>query len=466
MNALINWIRNNPLTLAAGIVAIASLVVMIWFMLGSGELRDNLEREAQAINKLRGYRPVQVDLPPSGPGETAVQASNVMVNAEAIERVQAINGQMAQQSQAVIDAAIQFNQQGLLEGQPLAYGETPVNIARTPMLQGLFPEPANDSIPYRARDTYRAAFPAMLGRWAEGQPGYRLNASMPPSPEEIAARIAEVEADLFQEGERGQLDEAAIEHEQRTKRAALIQLLKERAQQIHVYANTFEQTLPFQIGAWSLGTGQPQQIELWEAQMQLWIQQDLVAAIALANRVWEDAASSSEGTSVINAPVKRIIAMSALPGYVGIHSMGGMGQRLAGSASAGRGGNSFSAAGAGRGGQGSATNSPSNRNFFVAPTGRVSNSMYDVRHALLSIHADVEQIDAIFNALSRINFMTVVDVTMSDVDEAGPDGLAGGYFYGSADVVQLDLVIECVFLRAWTTPLMPEETQDYLGLGS
>ncbi|MEQ9461404.1 MAG: hypothetical protein RIG82_10690 [Phycisphaeraceae bacterium] len=468
MNALINWVRSNPLTLVAGIVAIVSLGVMVWFMLGSAELRDELRSEARAIDKLRSYRPVQVELPPSAPGEKAYEASNVMVNAQAIERVKAINNQMASQAQSVIDAAIRFNRDGMLEDQPVMFGQAPANLARGPILNGLFPAFANDSVPYRARDVYRASFPALLTAWTPDGPAWRLDAGTPPSQEEIAGRISEVEADLFQEGDRSQADEQAIQHEIRSKRAALIQLLRERAQMIHVYAETNPQFMPFQIGAWVMGTGQPQPLELWEAQMQLWIQQDIVAAIAWANRVWEDGSDGSDsGQSVIIAPIKRLLGINVIPGYVGIHTVGGMGQAQALAGATGprnsRSAGGFSTGGASSSG-GSATSPPTNRNFYASPTGRVSNSLYDVRHATLSLHVDVAQIPRVFEAFSRINFMTVIDCAMSDVDEYGPDGLAGGYYYGTADVVQLDLVVESVFLRQWTLPLMPEEAKDYIGI--
>lgn len=466
MNALINWIRNNPLSLVAIIVSSVSLIVMIWFMIGSGALKDELGESAKAIRKLQSYRAVQVDLPPSKPGESGYQASGVMVNQEAIDQVKKINQQMASESQKVIQAARSFNQATRLNGWTLKFGDHDANLQRTEMLEGLFSS-SNDSLAYRSRDVYRQAFIDMLKPWRPEGPAWRLDAGPPPSPDEINARIAEVEADLFQDADRGGQDEAAARFELQQKRNALLMLFQENAQSIHVYAPTDPALMPFQIGAWINGTGKPDMVTLWEAQMQLWIQQDLAAAIAWANRVWENADPSGEGgSSVINAPIKRLLSMGVVQGYVGTHTAGGMGQFASGDS--GRGGMSRFNPGSGgnaRGG-GQTTRQPSDRNFHVSPTGRVSNSMYDVRHATLSIFADARQLPRVFESFSKVNFMTVIDCQVQDVDEFGPDGLASGYFYGDADVVRVDLVIECVFLRNWTSRLMPDEAKGYVGIAT
>ncbi|QDU70922.1 hypothetical protein [Mucisphaera calidilacus] len=474
MNALINWIRNNPLSLVAILVSVASLVVMTWFMIGSGGLRDQLSQQAQAIKKLRSYRAVQVSLPPSKPGEQGYEASGVMVNAQAIEKVEAINQQMDRQSRLVGELALNFNRGTVNNADVrLMFGSVAAGLERRPMRERLFPRTGSDSDAYAAREDYLRAFRDMLGPWSPDGPAWRLDAGNPPSPEEIAARIGEVEADLFQDSDRGQLDEAAIQHEMETKRIALLQLFKEKAESIHVYTAFTPDLMisPFQIGAWAQGTMKPDMLTLWEAQMELWIQQDLVAAIAWANRVWE--ASSLEGgtgTSVINAPVKRLLGITVIPGYVGTHTAGGMGQtaviNTGGSRSRGGGFMGSSAGMGGRGGQGggASEHGPTDRNFFVSPTGRLSNSMYDVRHAAITLHVDAKQLPRVFESFSRINFMTVIDCSMQDVDEFGPEGYAGGFYYGDADVIRVDLVIECVFLRQWTTTLMPDEAKAYVGV--
>jgi hypothetical protein len=59
--------------------------------------------------------------------------------------------------------------------------------------------------------------------------------------------------------------------------------------------------------------------------------------------------------------------------------------------------------------------------------------------------------------------MTVLDCQVQDVDEYA--ALLEGYVYGSGDAVRVDMLIETIWLRDWTVPLMPAEVKQALGLG-
>ena len=100
------------------------------------------------------------------------------------------------------------------------------------------------------------------------------------------------------------------------------------------------------------------------------------------------------------------------------------------------------------------------RNFLLNPTGRVSNSLYDVRMAEVSLIVDSQQIPRLFNALTQLNFITPLVQGIRSVDQA--EALEqGGYVYGNnVDVVQLDLQLESLWLRRWTTGHADAEAVD------
>ena len=106
---------------------------------------------------------------------------------------------------------------------------------------------------------------------------------------------------------------------------------------------------------------------------------------------------------------------------------------------------------------------PISANFYTGPSGRVSNSLFDVRHVRVEMIADAQQLPIIFEAFAKVNLMTVLEVEITDIDEY--DAIRDGYLYGPADAVKADLIIETIWLRDWTQQLMPEVVRQYLGIG-
>jgi len=100
--------------------------------------------------------------------------------------------------------------------------------------------------------------------------------------------------------------------------------------------------------------------------------------------------------------------------------------------------------------------------FSMSPTGRRSNGMYDVWHVTLDVHIDLAQLTTFVNALSETNFMTVLNVQLSDLDEY--ELLREGYFYGQGDMVRAQIVVETLWFRDWTVGMMPNDIKIDLGL--
>jgi hypothetical protein len=118
----------------------------------------------------------------------------------------------------------------------------------------------------------------------------------------------------------------------------------------------------------------------------------------------------------------------------------------------------------GRGGRGASTPSTNDEDQLKVYTGRNQqpNDAFDVRYAEMTVIASSEKLPALFDALGKTNYMTVVDVDLEQVSVE--EALLNGYYYGEDHVVRAHLKIETVWLRAWTKDLMPDPVKTTLGI--
>ncbi|MBL4809793.1 MAG: hypothetical protein JKY43_07020 [Phycisphaerales bacterium] len=112
---------------------------------------------------------------------------------------------------------------------------------------------------------------------------------------------------------------------------------------------------------------------------------------------------------------------------------------------------------------GPSTPDPTNSTVTKSYTGRTGGdmgSLYDIRYVDLTIIASSKDLPAVFDALGKTNYMTVIDADLSQVNVW--DALANGYFYGDDHLVRAELTIETVWLRSWTKDLMPKSIRTSL----
>ncbi len=438
MRYVIAWVKANPWTLASALVVLVCLGINGWLFSAGSAFREKLEARSREIQKIRGYmsRPVEVPADkPNAPPETV----NTVVNTMVIDQLSAIYGKINDEYEKLFKLAVEVNQQN-----------------HEVLAEGLFPSTDNPGLPFDARQMYVNAFEQILRPYDPDVSGPRLNAGMPPTQEEIGFTLQQFE-EGYVEMRNGQLTPQERDELEEEKKKRLIEILRGRAESLNLYAipDRRSQEFPFQIAAWA-GQDRPEMYQLWEGQLELWIQEDIARAIAIANRV------TDANANIINAPVKRLLKVEVIPGYVGLHTLGGaVGQpgSTRGSTGAQRGDGSYPPP------FGGLTNDVDQRvsdNFHVGPTGRVSNALYDVRHARVVAVVDFQKLPELFRALSRVNFMTVLNMQVTDVDEY--DALAEGFVYGSSDAVEVDMVIETLWMREWTEPLMPDKTREYVGI--
>jgi hypothetical protein len=248
---------------------------------------------------------------------------------------------------------------------------------------------------------------------------------------------------------------------------------------------------PFYIEPWADSDQPPTPDQLWEGQNHLWILRDIMSTITRFNRVGQndveaiapDGTPRKEPASVVNSPIKRLGKLHTLSGYVGLHNTGAA---LGGEDDAEFASSSFTSGSSDFGNSSPGDVFPGDtaeivpsiypspplelapkdptidapEHFGITPTGRVSNSVFDVRHTQLIIDIEAARLPAFIEALHDTNFMTVVKAKITDLDEY--ELLREGYVYGHSDVVQAELIVESLWFRNWTKELMPKIVQEKL----
>ncbi len=468
MKSVIGWIKSNVITVISTLLILLSLGVIGWAWNRGSAVAGKASSELQKmVSKLDSYSRVTVPFPPADVDAPPEDISGVTINQATLKRLDEVYGKMTREYQRVMDLILSHNQRG--------HGL---------LVPGVLPTSEASHLRHEARAAYRQAFIDMMEPYDESNPdAARLNATSGLNPAELQFELQRLEEGFRPSGYGGvggavgamtEADRRALEG-QKTERA--LEMLTERARQAHIYADTniYSPAFPFQVGQWSLTTGLPTLEQIWEGHLELWVQQDIVKAIAKANHV-ED-----PKRSIIEAPVKRLISITVIPGYVGITSQGGMNVQGADRSNAAGMGMGYGMPGMGMDmgygdmgmpGMGSTDSTPTvsagspdeplGVNFYLSPSGRYSNAIYDVKHARVVMIVDYQQLPELFNAINEVNFMSVLDCEIQDVDEY--EALREGFVYGPGDAVKVDMLIESIWLREWTTPLMPKEIKQQLGL--
>ncbi|MCC6579733.1 MAG: hypothetical protein IT440_04775 [Phycisphaeraceae bacterium] len=428
MKLALHWIKANPIAVVAVFLCVGSLVSLFVVHAQGSAFVKRVQDRNSVVDQIQRLGATDVTLPSANLDQQA-RREKIAVNKAAITDLESIYHAMNDEYRRIFDRAVQWN-----------------HDRHNVLVPNLFPSPGNQTwLLTNARDEYTKALAEMFLYYTANAWYPRLNAGGPLPQEKLAQAIDGATSDylstIFPRKDESQLSgEQKAELAQR-RRAAMLATLQTHASQIHIYAqkDSGQAEYPFFTGGWTAtiaSGGQPPIETVWEGQMELWVQQDIVQTLQDTNNV------SDKQHSVLDAPIKRLIRIEPDPGYVGITSSGG-----------------FNTAGR------SLNNSGEKKlpdDFTAAPTGRKSNTIYDVRHVRVHCYVDYQQLPDFFEQLSKINFMTVLEVKLSDVDEY--EDLAKGYLYGHGDIVQASILIETLWLREWTAKLMPEGVQKQLGI--
>ncbi len=529
MKNALDWIKSNPISVAAAAVAVVGLVVFAYFYViaAPGWSKNRSAALAEPLQKQNAL-PESVPLPNEDPNAEP-DNHTIVVNQKVIESVKTIYNDIRRQYDTILNDT----------GNKNAAQHRGVLLGRG----AIWPDNLNFSLGQRAKEDYLLQHAALFTYGKdEGWNMPSMVASNPPHPTQIQRTLARTAFNFINSigvtsaGELTQTQAELLYAEQRT---VLMSMLTTRARQIHLYVdlprdqdifapeeedlepggtgefdgigllpsgpgggineqpgNAYPAGYPFRLDAWAFASDEPEPDEIWEAQVKLWIIRDIMRAIHEMNNVGETVAVTrptgevvQEPASAINSPIKRLLRLDPLPGYVGLHTVGGVPEpnqvgpggsdtdsgfgsptEFGGDLGLGSPATRFDPGGdTGDSGTKASVypNPPSDltipedpteaapEHFGITPTGRVSNSAFDVRHTRLIIDIEWDKLPAFIEQLRKTNFMTVVKANLQDIDEYQVLR-EGGYVYGDADVVRAELIVESLWFRNWTAEYMPK----------
>jgi len=428
MKEYLRLAMSYPITIVSIVVMLICLIWLYMIQAAGTAFINQMRGQQSEIRRVETLMAQSVIIPPERPDQPQRRLS-IAINQVAIDQLTQTYEKMDQEAAAIFNLAVDIN-----------------NAGHLPIDDNLFPSTEDTATPFEAKFKYQDSFDDMLLPYSPNSLLPRLNAGSPM----VMARISEA----MEREERQFLDNnllaiqnvAQLSPQEQLqladrKNKIMIDMLQNHANSIHIYASRDRNSAdyPFHVGEWSKRPVSPTMDQIWEGQMGLWMQQDLVEAIARANGV------SETGRSVLSAPVKRLLKMTVVPGYVGITTTGGL-------TSSGTVSKEY-------------TNRPDNPmpdDFSIAPTGRRSNAIFDVRHIRLHAHMDFQKMGRFFDTLAKVNFATVLHVSIKQVDEY--QELSRGFVYGEGDVVEVNALIETIWLRRWTLRYMPARTREELNI--
>lgn len=445
MKNVLDWIKHNVITVIAIGIVLVSLVLIYLTHTGKQAVRDSMSAVSTTLAKVDGAKSSRVTIPPRSPDEPP-RPIQIPINQASIEKLKEAYDRMNEEHNDIRRLTLEFN-----EG-------TGDNRHR-PIIDGLFPDPGNDPIkPYDGREAFIERFPELLAS---------IGGELRMSVQDADAMVIRLKREYLQRNFTPPLrleDEGTLNTEAKAKlRQAvvegLVKGLQDHAKGAHVYVDNItvnSADFPFHVPPW-LFNATIEKLEMhqfWELQMLLWIQQDIARAIAITNRVGDPK------SNVINSPIKRLLRLRVADGYVGINAPGA----VRGGAQDFQVGTNNGAAATSQALLTANPDRPLQENYNISPTGRLSNVVYDVRHVTLSMVVDYRELPIFIENLARVNFMTVLHMTAKDVDEY--DALTDRYVYGTGDAVQVDMVIETIWLREWTRKYMPASVKADLGVAA
>ncbi|MHC5028050.1 MAG: hypothetical protein ACYTGR_14955 [Planctomycetota bacterium] len=431
MSPVITWVKSNVYTCIFIVVMIAAAVTMpIVAGKMNASVREENESRANKLSQIEKIRKTQV-------GDLEANVTTLLVNDKAIqhlrERVEAQGGD----ADAVFEAAIEHNRKG-----------------RGVLNTELFPDPPPSRVevlPKLFHEELTAAYDDLLSDVRAGTPpDAAVIAEFLERRQEqfLSSNLAGEGIDSLSDEDRAQLVENMT--------GARVGRYVEKAQDMKFYASADVLGLPM------YEQRRYDQWELFDWQWNYWVHEDLLRGIEAANAKHE---------SVVDAPVKRIIS-------VGIRVGEPLGAPSAAPSGGGGGGGTgmtmgFGSGGGGGGGGGAANKTaapatplnPSAEavlNYAESISGRSTNPLYDVRYIDIDMVVDPTRIPEVLDALARRNFITVVQLNLTEADPFA--ALREGYFYGTDRVAELSLTLETIWLRPWVTEFMPTTVKEQLGI--
>lgn len=411
--AVVAWVKANP-AVVASLAAMLLVPPAAWWLAGEmhGARSEAAKKRAAEHAELEKYEKSTVQL--ALPGKPPEQLPPGVVGQRTVEAYKRLTSRLSADAMEVQKSAVERNRHGR--------DKLFVDIGITKENNNTISETVHAAVIARAREDLK-----------------RLGAGMPPSDQSVVDQLQRAQ-DQFIARERKPDRKSLSEEQLQQLRAQLVdkrlQMYGDAARNIAFYAAVGDLGLP--ASAAEAGK-EPSEAVFFGWQWRLWIVEDVLEAFAAANKPFK---------SVIDAPVKRVLSVAVREDVVPPPAAPAAEPPPEGVAPA----------------DAAAPSIPPidpkaaiTYDFSKSITGRVSNSLYDVRPVTVRLIVATGAIPELLNAVGRQNFMTVTSFEMQPADAF--EAADRGFIYGAEPVSEVRMTIETVWLRSWLARLMPRELQ-------
>lgn len=398
--------------IAFGAVCAASIGMAAWGVLGAGTTEDRLRVPEDIKKKLASY------------ATTGVNNRMIAQQREAL-------GKAKEQ----IDVAIKAGRDRQLYNsfyETTAADGSVKQVTRETVLPGVLPKLERTALAFEFKGAYRTEY----AKLAE-----RLRAKGPPTQEDFVAKTRELRAQRDAEANQAKeawslIDAASLTPaggSRRPERALTrTEILRRSPETLAALEHAKSLWMYIDPGALAIHPlvtiDDPPPVDLiWQAQMGLWIQQDIVTAIARLNEAAAaryDKAGQGDRKWVAYMPVKRLIRLAVA-------------SRL------------------GRGGGQNVTGT----DFAASFTGRNNTAFMFVIPLQLDLIVEAEAVPQLLAELTRVNFYTPINV---QYEQVAPDALQRPFVYGSRPVLQVKIDLEGYYLREAFDKFIPDALKPIL----
>jgi hypothetical protein len=426
LQTILEVAKKNWVSIALGVVMLIALIAIPTFISGQqAALQKKLAERKDVYDKLNGlmgktrHQPVVSLDPDQTPPSLPAFPNQMTIEAgrASIERVQ-------KQSLALKDMAANMNVHRLL-------------------LPGSLPGPGD---PFRFKQAYLQQFQKAIPA--------RLQSATPPSDEEIKIRAesetARITGEAAKDKATGEIyNKDVLQQNIAAMLARLPEDMKHEAATKHkmYMAPTALSIQPELVDQPGMNTV-PDIEKIWLAQVGLWIQQDVVDAIAKLN---------SASNAVADSPVKQLLQIYVAPDKETVYVLPTSGGAPAAPAMGGPGAAPASIVAA------TTDTEPFPRDYAVSPTGRVCNGVFDVVNFMVVLHVQASDVEKVIAEFERNRLLTVYQTDIQAVNSAAKQ--QEGFYFGKKNgIVTLTMKCEELLMRDWSHKLMPPTIKRFLNV--
>jgi hypothetical protein len=409
-------LKKNLFSIICGVVAILSGVALYWPLTGMyADLDRRLGERIAVDGQISQIVHATRTMPLLSPDNLTPDPLPVFPRDEVITAATDAVQQVDKQAAAMVEVAVKANTHTLL-------------------LDGELPPPDPKTGTQEQKDAYTLKQSAFAKKYAEETAGLvrwqkMLNSGALPTTDEINARKATVTQQIKDQLIRGADAEIAAR-----VAAVPVQMQNERAVQSTVYMQ------PDAIGVDKTinPAGIPTAEKICAVQIAMWTIDDIVAGIARANKNYSDVDTSAPAghADVPHAAVKQIIKID---NWVPVNSPNG-------------------------GDNATGLTNPVPKVPTLSPSGRVCNALYDTVRFNVSLVVDASKLNQIIQELETNQFITILNVTYSEVVDPAI-AANNGYRFGDKPLLSVTLDCEELLMHQWTNPLLPDAFKNGLGKG-